>query len=95
VIALLVAGIGIGMAWPHLSVRAMDSVNDPAEGVAAAAAINTVQLISGAFGAGLAGVVVNTAEGDDVLAARGLFTVFTALSAAGVVASYRAVRGKR
>jgi MFS family permease len=94
-LALLVAGIGIGMAWPHLSVRAMDSVNDPAEGVAAAASINTVQLISGAFGAGLAGVVVNTAEGDDVLAARGLFTVFTALAAAGVVASYRAVRGKR
>ena len=94
-IALAVAGIGIGMAWPHLSVRAMDSVNDPAEGSAAAAAINTVQVISAAFGAGLAGVVVNMTEGGDVLAARWLFTVFTALSAAGVVASYRAVRGKR
>ena len=69
-VALLVAGIGIGMAWPHLSVRAMDSVNDPAEGGAAAAAINTVQLISAAFGAGLAGVVVNTAKGGDVMAAR-------------------------
>ena len=94
-LALLVAGIGIGMAWPHLSVRAMDSVNDPAEGVAAAAAINTVQLISAAFGAGLAGVVVNTARGGDVMAARWLFTVFTALSAAGVIASYRAIRGNR
>jgi MFS family permease len=92
---LLVAGIGIGMAWPHLSVRAMDFVNDPAEGGAAAAAINTVQLISGAFGAGLAGVVVNTAEGGDVMQARWLFAVFAALSAAGVVASYRAVRGNR
>ncbi len=61
-VALLVAGIGIGMAWPHLSARAMDSVDDPAEGGAAAAAINTVQLISAAFGAGLAGVVVNTAN---------------------------------
>jgi MFS family permease len=94
-LALLVAGIGIGMAWPHLSVRAMDSVNDPAEGGAAAAAINTVQLISGAFGAGLAGVVVNMAEGGDVMQARWLFAVFTALSAAGVLASYRAVRGER
>ena len=94
-LALLVAGIGIGMAWPHLSVRAMDSVNDPAEGVAAAAAINTVQLVSGAFGAGVAGVVVNTTEGGDVMAARWLFAVFTALTAAGVVASYRAVRGNR
>ena len=94
-LALLVAGIGIGMAWPHLSVRAMDSVSDPAEGVAAAAAINTVQLVSGAFGAGLAGVVVNTARGGDVMAARWLFTVFTVLCAAGVVASFRAVRGNR
>jgi MFS family permease len=94
-LALLVAGIGIGMAWPHLSVRAMDSVNDPAEGVAAAAAINTVQLISGAFGAGVAGVVVNTTVGGDVMAARWLFAVFTALTGAGVVASYRAVRGNR
>ena len=94
-LAVLVAGIGIGMAWPHLSVRAMDFVNDPAEGGAAAAAINTVQLISGAFGAGLAGVVVNTAEGGDFMQARWLFAVFAALSAAGVLASYRAVRGER
>jgi hypothetical protein len=93
--ALLVAGIGIGMAWPHLSVRAMDSVDDPAEGVAAAAAINTVQLISGAFGAGVAGVVVNTTRGGDVMAARWLFAVFTALTAVGGVASYRALRGNR
>ncbi|OBI91764.1 MFS transporter [Mycobacterium sp. 1245805.9] len=95
-LGLLVAGIGIGMAWPHLSVRAMESVDDPAEGVAAAAAINTVQLISGAFGAGVAGVVVNTAQGGgDATAARWLFAVFTALTGAGVVASYRAVRGNR
>jgi MFS family permease len=94
-LALLVAGIGIGMAWPHLSVRAMDSVNDPAEGGAAAAAINTVQLISAAFGAGLAGVVVNTTQGGDMMEARWLYAVFTALSAVGVVASYGATRGDR
>jgi hypothetical protein len=73
----------------------MDSVDDPAEGVAAAAAINTVQLISGAFGAGVAGVVVNTTIGGDVMAARWLFAVFTALTAVGVVASFRALRGNR
>ena len=62
-LGLLVAGVGIGMAWPHLSVRAMDAVDDPADptaGGVAAAAINIVQLISAAFGAGLAGVVVNS-----------------------------------
>lgn len=95
-LALLVAGIGIGSAWPHLSVRAMDSVNDPAEGGVAAAAINTVQVISAAFGAGVAGIVVNTAEnGDagDVVAASWLFTVFAVLGALGVIASYRASDG--
>ena len=30
-LALLIAGIGIGMTWPHLTVRAMNTVNDPAE----------------------------------------------------------------
>jgi MFS family permease len=92
-VALLLAGLGIGMAWPHLSVRAMDSVSDPAEGGAAAAAINTVQVVAAAFGAGLAGVVVNTATGGDVMAASLLFTVFAVLSVGGVAASYAATRG--
>jgi MFS family permease len=89
-LALLIAGTGIGMAWPHLSMRAMDSVDDPAESGAAAAAINTVQLISAAFGAGLAGVVVNTATGGAVVEARWLYTVFAVLAAVGVIAAYRA-----
>ncbi|OSC41300.1 MFS transporter [Mycobacterium decipiens] len=89
-LALLIIGTGIGVSWPHLTVRAMDSVDDPAESSAAAAAINIVQLVAGAFGAGLAGVVVNTAKGGEVAAARGLYTVFTVLAAVGVLASYRA-----
>jgi MFS family permease len=92
----LVAGIGIGMTWPHLSMRAMDSVDDPAESGAAAAAINTVQLISAAFGAGLGGVVVNnTVDVGDLVAARWLYAVFAAVAAAGLFASYRAVRDER
>lgn len=94
-VALLVAGTGIGMAWPHLSARAMSSVADPAEGGAASAAINTVQLISAAIAAGLAGVVVNTAKGGDGMAAHWLFTVFTALCAAGVAVSYGATRARQ
>jgi MFS family permease len=88
--ALLVTGTGIGVAWPHLSAWAMDCADDPGEGGEAAAAINVVQLISGAFGAGLAGVVVNTAEGGAVVAARWLFAVFAVPAAFGVLASYRA-----
>ncbi len=94
VLALFIVGIGVGVAWPHLSAWIMGAVDDPVESGAAAAAINTVQLISGAFGAGLAGVVVNMAEGGDVAAARWLFAVFAVLAAAGTVASYRSSRGR-
>jgi MFS family permease len=94
-VALTITGTGIGAAWPHLSAWAMQCVDDAKEGGAAAAAINTVQLISGAFGAGLAGVVVNSAHDGAVMAARWLFAVFVALGVIGAVASYRASRGQR
>ncbi|MGA8332535.1 MAG: MFS transporter [Mycobacterium sp.] len=93
VAALTISGLGLGGAWPHLSAWAMRCVDDANEGAAAAAAINTVELISGAFGAGLAGVVVNSAHGDIVLAARALFAVFTVVGIAAGVTAYRAVRG--
>jgi MFS family permease len=93
--ALTITGAGIGAAWPHLSAWAMQCADDADEGGAAAAAINTVQLISGAFGAGLAGVIVNSAQGGAVMAARWLFAVFAALGVVGAVASYRASRGQQ
>jgi MFS family permease len=91
---LFIAGAGVGIAWPHLSAWIMGAVDDPVEAGTAAAAINTVQLICGAFGAGLAGVVVNIAEGGEAAAARWLFIVFAVLAAAGLAASYRASRGR-
>jgi len=97
-LALMITGAGIGAAWPHLSAWAMQcpgTQDDENEDAAAAAAINTVQLVSGAFGAGLAGVVVNGVEGSAVIAARWLFAVFAALGSVGAVASYRASRGRR
>ena len=94
VIALMITGAGIGVAWPHLSAWAMGSSDDPAEGRTAAAAINTVQLICGSFGAGLAGVVVNLTDRGDATAARWLFMVMAVLAAFGCVASYRASRGR-
>ena len=94
VVALFIVGTGVGVAWPHLSAWIMGAADDPVEGGRAAAAINTVQLICGAFGAGLAGVVVNMTDGGDVAAARALFAVFAVLAAVGCVASYRASRGR-
>lgn len=90
--ALFVTGAGVGLAWPHLSAWAMSRVDDPTEGPAAAAAINTVQLISGAFGAGLAGVVVNLTETGGATPARWLFAAFAGLAAVGVIASVRSGR---
>ncbi len=95
VVALIVTGTGVGMAWPHLSAWAMGSVDDPEEGGTAAAAINTVQLICGAFGAGLAGVVVNLTDRGDATAARWLFAIFAGLAVIGTLASVRATRAGR
>lgn len=92
-IALLVVGIGVGAGWPHLSAWAMSCVDDPAEGGTAAAAINTIALIGGAFGAGFAGLVVNTAISTGLPAARWLFAIFAAMAALGCVVAYWASRG--
>jgi MFS family permease len=94
VVALAITGVGVGMAWPHLSAWAMGCVDDPGEGGTAAAAINTVQLICGAFGAGLAGIVVNATDQGDATAARWMFAAFAALAMVGCFASYRASRGQ-
>jgi MFS family permease len=94
-LTLGVTGTGIGMAWPHLSAWAMAGVDDPAEGPVAAAAINTVQLICGALGAGVAGVIVNRAGGADAVAARWLFAGFAMLAVVGVLTAWRAGRSPR
>jgi hypothetical protein len=114
-LALAISGVGIGAAWPHLSVWAMGSVegssveggpveggsvgggsaDDAAERAVAAAAINTVQLMCAAFGAGVAGVVVNVRAEPDAPAAQWLFAVFAGLAAVGWLASSRAAREPR
>jgi MFS family permease len=91
-VGLMAVGVGIGAAWPHLSAWAMSDVDDPTEGGTAATAINSVQLIFGAFGAGLAGVVVNLADGGGVAAARWAFAVFALLALSACVTAFRAGR---
>jgi MFS family permease len=94
-VAMAITGSGIGMAWPHLSAWAMGSVVDnPSQQAVAAAAINTVQLMCGAFGAGLAGVVVNLRATPDAAASRLMFVAFAVLAAVGLLASYRSGRGR-
>ncbi|MEV0614690.1 MFS transporter [Nonomuraea sp. NPDC050404] len=67
---LYVAGAGIGLAYPHLSVAAMSSTQDPEEGGRAAAAIATVTSLSIAFGTAVGGALVNLGGGSMLDAAR-------------------------
>jgi hypothetical protein len=69
-VGLVLAGLGVGVAWPHLAAGAMaggtaeDGTDDDGEGDRASAAITMVQMLAVALGAAFAGVAV--ALGDDV-----------------------------
>lgn len=91
IIGLLVAGAGIGIAWPHLAAGAMTAVAEPTEAAKASAAINTVQLIANAFGAALAGVLVNIGEPSTLHSAQLLLFAFAAIAIAGVAVAARAL----
>lgn len=93
--ALVLAGAGIGMAWPHLSVWAMAGADGAAQQAVAGAAITTVQLICGAFGAGLAGVLTNVRPTPDAAVARTAFAVFAALAVAALIGTVRVARRPR
>ncbi|MFE2040304.1 MFS transporter [Streptomyces sp. NPDC059477] len=87
---LLLAGTGIGLAMPHLSVAAMAGTPDKAEGEKAAAAIATVLTMSTAFGAAVAGLLVNLGGPSTVTSARLLLLGFAAIAALGTLTALRA-----
>lgn len=89
---LLVGGAGIGIAMPHLAVAAMTSADDPEEGKKAAAAIATVLTVATAFGAAVAGLLVNLGAPSTVTSARYLLIGFAVLSAIGILTAGRANR---
>jgi MFS family permease len=82
---LFVAGSGIGLAYPHLSVAAMSSSRDPEEGRRAAAAIATVTSLSIAFGTAVAGVLVNLGGPSVLDSARYTLFGFAVICAIGAV----------
>ncbi|MCD1571590.1 MFS transporter [Agromyces mediolanus] len=94
-VTLFVAGAGIGLGFPHLTVAALGSTSGEEEGAKAAAAVNTVLLIASAFAAALAGVLVNLAAPDLVRAAQLLMLVFAGLSVLGLLPARGAGRGIR
>ncbi|NTF86423.1 MFS transporter [Agrobacterium rhizogenes] len=60
VVSMFLMGFGVGLGWGHLIARII-SVADQTEQDKASAAISMVQSLGGAFGAALAGVIVNSA----------------------------------
>lgn len=92
---LAVAGVGIGMAWPHLAAAAMDAADpdDAGEGDKASGAVTTVQMLAVAVGASLAGVAVGLGEPDPATSARLLFAALGAVSLVAVVSALKARRG--
>ncbi|MEU3766642.1 MFS transporter [Amycolatopsis keratiniphila] len=87
---LFFGGTGIGLAMPHLSVAAMTSAPD-GEGGQAAAAIATVLTMSTAFGAAVAGLLVNLGGASVVMSARWLLFGFAGISALGLLTARRVV----
>lgn len=78
-IALIIGGVGVGLAYPTLSAMVLH-VAPPGDEDGAASSIMTIQLCATAFGAAFAGLVVNLAGGasesgvfDAANAARWLF----------------------
>ncbi|MFC0284278.1 MFS transporter [Camelimonas abortus] len=59
-VALVMVGLGVGLAWPHLLTRALQ-LAPAGEDAVASASLTTVQLFATASGAALAGMVVNLA----------------------------------
>lgn len=92
VAALVVAGAGIGAAWPHLSTAAMapdGSQTDDGEGDRASAAITMVQMLAFALGASYSGVAV-ALGGNPVTSARLLYGGLGVVAVLGAVTAVRA-----
>lgn len=97
-VALVLIGLGVGLAWPHLLTRVFQ-VAPAGEQDLASASITTVQLFATAFGAALAGMVANIAGLTDpggiegtASAAVWLFAVFALAPVVGVLIARRVVQ---
>ena len=97
-LGLVVVGLGIGVAWPHLVTGLFRRIPAAEQGLAASS-ITTVQHYATAFGAALAGMLANAGGLSDpggVDGARGaalwLFAGLLAAPILGMAAAWRATR---
>lgn len=91
-LVLIVAGAGIGVAFPHLSVAAMSSTDDEEEGNKAAAGVGTTELIANAVASAVAGILVSLGEPSMLASARYLAFGIAVIAVLGAVAARFASR---
>nr|WP_283258135.1 MFS transporter [Photorhabdus luminescens] len=98
VIALTLVGFGIGFGWPHLLTRILQVSSDGDKDIAGAS-ITTVQLFATAFGAALAGMVVNLSGFNEpggvtgtASAAHWLFLLFAIAPLLALFTAWRAAK---
>jgi MFS family permease len=91
-VVLLVAGSGIGVAFPHVVTAAMAISDDEVEAGKASAGVNVTQLIANAFGSALAGFLVSLGGGVGLAGARTLAFGFAGVAVGGVLVARRARR---
>ncbi|MCW5251346.1 MULTISPECIES: hypothetical protein [unclassified Streptomyces] len=89
-VLLLVAGAGIGCAFPRLSVAAMSSGADEAEGSKAAAAVSTTRLIAFTLTSAVAGTLLAAGGADPLVSARRLVLGIAGITFPGVLRAARA-----
>lgn len=93
-IGLVVAGAGIGLAFPHVVVAVMGSSPDPAEASRASAGVNTVELIGLSIGSAVGGLLLNLGAPSMLASARYLLFGLAATAAVGVLVALRATRDR-
>jgi hypothetical protein len=88
-LGLVVAGAGIGIAFPHQVVAVMGSTPDEDEAGRATAGINTVELMALSFGSAVGGVLVNLGAPSMLDSARYLLYGFAAIALLGGLFAHR------
>lgn len=91
-IILFIGGAGVGMAFPTNATAAMRSTKDPAESAAAAAGVNTVQMMANAFGAALSGWAVGLVGSDYAAQAWSMSLILGIVAGFGVLFVIIAIR---
>src|SRR5690606_6687011 len=91
VVALVIAGAGVGMAFPHLCVAAMSSSDDPVEGAKAAAGVGTAELIANTISSTVVGMLV-VLGGPGFAGSMAMGAGLAALAAIGIVTAVAVVR---